>query len=57
MTIPLTSFDTISAEDWHNHQSTWVSEVGNLNPEEVYFEEDVPIEAVILRLQQIDFQH
>ena len=54
--FPPTSFENITAEDWHNHQSVWFSGVGNSNPEEVYFEEDLPLETVASRLEEIDSQ-
>lgn len=50
------SFDTITDEDWHTHQSMWFTGVGNLNSESVYFDEDTPLSAVVSRLEQIDFQ-
>ncbi|MDJ0589076.1 MAG: hypothetical protein QNJ72_03645 [Pleurocapsa sp. MO_226.B13] len=54
--FPPTSFDTLTADDWHFHQSTWLTGVGSLNSESVYFEEDVPSEAIVSRLEQTNFQ-
>ncbi len=54
--FPPSSFDNLSTDAWHNHQNTWFTGVGNLNAEKVYFEEDVPLEAIGSRLEQIDFQ-
>ena len=55
--FPPTSFDTLTANDWHNHQNFWMAGLGSLNSESVYgFEEFVPIEATISRLQNINFQ-
>ena len=52
-----TSFDGISAEDWHTHENFWSTGLGSLNSEEVYgFEEYVPIDATISRLENIGFQ-
>lgn len=50
------SFDTLSHDDWHNHQSAWIAGLGNLNPDSVYFEEYVPSGAVVSRLQQEQFK-
>lgn len=49
--FPPTSFDTLTADDWHTHRSAWITGLGDLNSEAVYFEEDVPIEAVASRLE------
>ena len=55
--FPPTSFDGISAEDWHTHENIWFSGLGSLNPEDTYgFEEEVPIEATISRFENIGFQ-
>ena len=54
--FPPSSFDTLTAEDWHNHQSAWATSLGSLDAEAVYFEEDVPINAIVSRLEQIDLQ-
>ena len=55
--FPPSSFDTLTADDWHNHQNFWMAGLGSLNSESVYgFEEFVPIEATISRLQNINFQ-
>ncbi len=54
--FPPSSFDTLTVDDWHNHQSMWFTGVGNLNSELVYFDEDTPFEAIVSRIQQIDFQ-
>ena len=53
---PSVSFDTLTADDWHTHRSAWATGIGNLNSELVYFEEDVPPEAVVSRIQEIDFK-
>ncbi|MDJ0633404.1 MAG: calcium-binding protein [Xenococcaceae cyanobacterium MO_188.B29] len=50
------SFDTLTSEDWHTHQNAWITGIGSLNSESVYFEEDVPLETIVSRLQQSDFQ-
>lgn len=50
------SFDTISGDDWHSHENAWSVGVGNLNPESVYFEEDVPFETIVSRVQQEQFK-
>ncbi len=50
------SFDNLPTGAWHTHQSTWFTGVGNLNSESVYFEEDVPFEAIVSRLQDTNFQ-
>ena len=54
--FPPNSFDTLTADDWHAHQSAWFRGGGNLNSELVSFEEDVPTEMVFARLQQVNFQ-
>ena len=55
--FPPTSFDTLTADDWHIHQNTWFTGLGNLNSESVYgFEEGLPFEAMVSRLQNIDFK-
>lgn len=55
--FPPTSFDGISAEDWHTHENAWFTGLGSLNSENVYgFEEGVPIESTIARLENIGFQ-
>ena len=54
--FPPSSFDTLTADDWHAHQSGWGTGLGSLNSESVYGEEDVPVEAIISRLQDTDFQ-
>ena len=55
--FPPVSFDGISAEDWHTHENFWSTSLGSLNSEEVYgFEEYVPIDATISRLENIGFQ-
>ncbi|MEL7010938.1 MAG: hypothetical protein AAGM29_20410 [Cyanobacteria bacterium J06588_4] len=54
--FPPASFDTLTADDWHVHQSAWLTGVGNLDSESVYFEEAVPTEAVVSRVQQAEFQ-
>ena len=54
--FPPSSFDTLTADDWHTHQSTWFTGLDSLNSESVYFEEDVPVEAIVSRLQDTDFQ-
>jgi hypothetical protein len=54
--FPPSSFSNLPNDVWHHHQNTWFTGVGNLNPEEVYFEEDLPLETVASRLQQIDYQ-
>lgn len=53
---PATSFDTLSAEDWHHHHSAYARGLGNLNAENIYFEEDVPLSMVVSRLQDSGFQ-
>ncbi len=54
--FPSSSFDTLTDDDWHTHQSAWLTGLGSLNSESVYFEEDVPVEAIVSRLEDIDFQ-
>ena len=55
--FPPISFNGISAEDWHTHENTWFSGLGSLNSELVYgFEDEVPLESAISRLQELDFQ-
>ena len=54
--FPPSSFDSLPDGTWHHHQSAWATGIGNLNSEKVYFEEDVPLETVVSRLQQTDFQ-
>ena len=53
---PDTSFDTVTSENWHHHHNPWATGLGNLNSEQVYFEEDVPVEIVAQRLQQAQFK-
>ncbi len=53
---PATSFDTLSAEDWHHHHSAYARGLGNFNAENVYFEEDVPQSIVVSRLQESGFE-
>lgn len=52
--FPPASFDTLTADDWHTHRSAWLTGLGNLNAESVYFEEDVPTEAIVSRLENIN---
>ena len=55
--FPPTSFDGISADDWHTHENIWFTGVGNLNSEYLYgFEEEVPLESTISRLESVGFQ-
>ena len=55
--FPPTSFDGITAEDWHIHENAWFTGLGNSNPENVYgFEEEVPIESTVARFENIGFQ-
>lgn len=54
--FPPSSFDSLPDGAWHHHQSAWITGVGNLNSEEISFEEDVPLDTVVSRAQQIDFQ-
>ena len=54
--FPPSSFDTLTADDWHTHRSAWLTGLGNLNSESVYFEEDVPLEVLGSRLENIGFQ-
>ncbi|MBE9048688.1 hypothetical protein IQ255_30650 [Pleurocapsales cyanobacterium LEGE 10410] len=54
--FPPSSFDTLTADDWHNHQSAWATGLGSLNAEAVYFEEDVPINTIVSRLEQVNLQ-
>ena len=55
--FPPTSFDGISAEDWHTHENPWYSGLGSLNSEEVFgFEDQVPIEVTTSRFEDIDFK-
>jgi hypothetical protein len=54
--FPPSSFDTLTADDWHHHHNTWFTGVSNLNPELVYFEEDVPLETLGARLEQLDYK-
>ena len=55
--FPPTSFDGVTAEDWHTHENPWYSGLGSLNSEEVFgFEDEVPIEVTISRFENIDFK-
>ena len=54
--FPPSSFDGLTDDDWHNHQSMWFTGVGDLNSELVYFDEDTPFDTVVDRLEQIDFE-
>ncbi len=54
--FPPSSFDSLPDGTWHHHESAWATGIGNLNSEKVYFEEDIPLETVVSRLQQTDFQ-
>lgn len=54
--FPPSSFDTLTADDWHHHHDAWITGLGNPNSESVYFEEDVPLEIVGSRLEQLDSQ-
>ncbi|WP_036478382.1 dockerin type I domain-containing protein [Myxosarcina sp. GI1] len=55
--FPPSSFNTLNADDWHIHQNFWMTGLGSLNSESVYgFEEGVPIEATVSRLQNVDFK-
>lgn len=55
--FPPSSFDTLTADDWHIHQNIWFTGLGNLNSESVYgFEEGLPFEAMVSRLQNIEFK-
>ena len=50
---PPSSFDSLSSDDWHEHESSWITDTGNLDsPESVFFEEDVPVEIIASRAQQ-----
>ena len=52
---PSSSFDTLSAEDWHAHESFWITNTGNLdNSEYVFFEEDVPVNIIASRIEQTE---
>ncbi len=53
---PKESFATLTDEDWHNHEQVWESKLGSLNPEALYFEEDVPKNLTVERLKDINFQ-
>lgn len=53
---PETSFDALDDHAWHHHHSAWVRGIGNLESENVYFEEDVPLPLVVARSQQAQFQ-
>ena len=54
---PSSSFDTLSAEDWHAHESFWITNTGNLdNSEYVYFEEDVPVNMIASRIEEAEFK-
>ena len=54
---PSSSFDTLSAEDWHAHESFWITNFGNLdNSEYVYFEEDVPVNMIASRIEEAEFK-
>ena len=48
--FPPTSFDTLLPEDWHTHRYVWITGIGTLNSELVYFEEDVPPEMFNARV-------
>ncbi|WP_299491476.1 hypothetical protein [Acaryochloris sp. IP29b_bin.137] len=47
---PTTSFEGLTASDWHIHRSSWASGLGTTDPKQVSFEEDVPQLLVINRL-------
>ncbi|ACK71395.1 Hemolysin-type calcium-binding region [Gloeothece citriformis PCC 7424] len=51
---PHYSFEGLTHDDWHHHHSAWVRGIGNLNPEQVYFEEDVPLPLVVSRLENLE---
>ena len=53
---PEKSFDTLTADDWHTHQSTWATGLGDLNSEALYFEEGVPFNDIVSRLQEEEFK-
>ncbi len=51
------SFDSLTTDDWHIHQDFWFTGLGNLNSELVYgFEEGVPLEDTVSRLEEIGFK-
>ena len=53
--LPPASFDTLTADDWHFHVNVWrITGIGDLNPESVYVEDNVPSEVIPSRLEQID---
>lgn len=54
--FPPSSFENLPDGTWHHHQNAWATGLGNLNSEEVYFEEDVPLETVASRIQQNNSQ-
>ena len=54
---PPSSFDTLTNDDWHNHENFWMTGLGSLNSESIHgFEEGVPLESTIARLQDVDSQ-
>jgi hypothetical protein len=53
---PEVSFATLSDQNWHNHEQFWTSGVGTLNSEDIYAEEDVPLELTAQRLENLNFQ-
>ncbi len=54
--FPPDSFDGLSAEDWHQHQSIWITNAGSLDSEAVYYDEFVPIDAIVSRIEAANFQ-
>ncbi len=54
--FPPSSFATLTADDWHHHHNAWITGIGNLNSESIYFEEEVPASTIISRLQQTNFE-
>jgi Ca2+-binding RTX toxin-like protein len=47
----------LTADDWHIYQNFWFAGLGSSNSELVYgFEEGIPLDAAVSRLQNIDFQ-
>ena len=46
------SFDGLSADDWHTHTNVAISGLGSENPELVYFEESLPSEVFNARIEE-----
>lgn len=50
---PMTSFDGVMHHDWHNHQSIWITGLGSTNPQDVTFQQHLPVPEVLCRIESI----